>query len=190
LQAFDAILDVRLLVAAGGLAETRGEVVMAGQSLVAGMQAAFASLQDLEGDGGRVVPPDFARHAGEELEGLEHAVQNGLGLLAGQGDGEGEMGVRPGHQEDGHEASALGKIDGDVTEIALGTRAGRVAEWEEGFSLGAASGLDVAPNLITTSRIAILLNEALVELGGEVALLGRCLQVVLEDLADDGLERS
>jgi hypothetical protein len=72
-----------------------------------------------------VVPPDLTGRSAEELQGADHAVEDGLGALGGQSEDERGVGVSPhGHQE-GDEASAVGEVDVDVSEVGLEA----VARW-------------------------------------------------------------
>ena len=135
LHGLDGALGVGLLVAAGRHAEVGVEDVVAGQRGVARMELTFAPLEDQRGDGLGVVPPDFLGDAAEELEGGDHAFEDRLGALERQGHDEGGVGVGPGGDEEGDEASAVGEVDVDVTEIGFEALAGEMAQRDEGFTM-------------------------------------------------------
>jgi hypothetical protein len=85
----------------------------------AGVEVPFPAAEDQRGDRLGIVPPDLAGHGGEELQGADHAVEDGLGPLGGQGDHEGKVGVGPDGHQNGDEAAAVGEVDVDVSEVGL-----------------------------------------------------------------------
>ena len=69
----------------------------------------------------------------EELEGRDHALEDRLGALEGQCQDEGGVGVGPGGDEEGDQASAVGEVDVDVTEIGFEPLAGEMPQRDEGL---------------------------------------------------------
>lgn len=188
LQVLDPVLDVRLLVAAGRHAEQRLEVVVAGQSLVTLIERSLATLENLHGHGGRVVPPEFPGNTAKEREGLDQTVEDGFGPLRGQGDREDAIGKRPGDDQHRDEAATVGKIDVDMAEIGLGAAAGVVVQGDERLALAAPFRADVTPDLVVAALIAVLGDEPTMDLGRGVSLLAWGLFVGREDLIDHGLD--
>ena len=135
LHGLDGPLGVGLLVAAGRHAEQGLEDVVTGQRGVPRMELAFAPLKDQRGDGPGIIPPDLLGHGAEELEGGDHAFEDGLGALEGQGEDEGGVGVGPGGDEEGDEPAAVGEVDVDVAEVGLEALAGEMAEGDEGLPM-------------------------------------------------------
>ena len=181
---------VGLLVAAGRHAELGIEDVMAGQRRVARVDLAFASLEDQRGDGPGVVPPDFLGHAAEELEGGDHAFEDGLGALERQGQDEGGVGVGPGGDEERDEPAAVGEVDVDVAEIGLEALSREMAQGDEGLAISPAVLEHIALDLGIAAGVVVLVAKATMDLGGGVPLLGRGVLVVGEDLVDDRLDRT
>jgi hypothetical protein len=70
-------------------------------------------------------------------------------------------------------APALGEINRDVAEVGFGAATGRMVQGNEGLTLLAATGLQVAADLVITARVAILIAEAAEQLTGGVPLLAR-----------------
>ena len=153
------------------------------------MELAFAPLEDQRGDGPGVVPPDLLGHGAEELEGRDHAFEDGLGALEGQGQDEGGVGVGPGRDQERHEPAAVGEVDVDVAEIGLEALAREMAQGDERLLMPPSVLADVALDLGIPAGVAVLVAEAPEDLGGGVPLLGRCGLVVDEDLVDDRLDR-
>ena len=87
----------------------------------------------------------------EELEGRDHAVEDGLGALDGQRQDEGGVGVGPGGDEEGDQAPALGEVDVDVTEIGFEPLTGEMSQRHEGFLMSAPMSPDVALHLGVTA---------------------------------------
>ena len=162
---------------------------MAGQRGVARVELAFAALEDQRGDGPGVVPPDLLGHGAEELEGRDHAFEDGLGALEGQGQDEGGVGVGPGGDQERDEPAAVGEVDVDVAEVGLEALAREMAQGDEGLLMPASVLAQVALDLGVAAGVAVLVAEAAEHLRGGVPLLGRGGLVVGEDLVDDRLER-
>jgi hypothetical protein len=188
LQVLDPVLSPGLLVAPGGQAEERLEGVVTGQGGVALVQAALAALEEFADDGSRVIPPDLTRHAAVEGEGPDHAGQDGLGALRGQGHGKGGVGVGPGGDRDGHQLAAVGEIDVDVAEVGLEALTGVVGQGEEGLAVVAAVPAGVAADLVVAAGVGVLVTPAAEELPGGVPLLGRGLLIGGQEGVDDGVQ--
>ena len=73
----------------------------------------------------------------EELEGGDHAFEDRLGALEGQGQDEGGVGVGPGGDEERDEPAAVGEVDVDVAEVGFEASAREVAQRDEGFLMPA-----------------------------------------------------
>lgn len=131
----NATLDVPFFLRPPHQAEQRRESIVADQGLVTLVQPAFAAGQQLGRYRLGIVPPQLMRHAAKEGEGFDQAVQDGLGLLAGQSQGEGAVRVSPGCHQHGNQLSAVGEIDVDVAEVALQPLAGIVVQRDEGLAV-------------------------------------------------------
>ena len=152
------------------------------------MKLALASLQDQGGDGLGIVPPDFLGDAAEELEGGDHAGEDRLGALEGEGQNERGVGVGPGGDQERNEPPAVGKVDVDVAEIGLETLAWEMPQGNEGLAMATSVLAHVALHLAVASAVAVFVLQATKHLHGGVALLGGRLLVVDQDLVDDRLE--
>ena len=64
-------------------AELGLEGVLAGQGGVAGVEESVPAAEDQGGDRPGVIPPDLAGRSGDELQGADHAVEDGLGTFGG-----------------------------------------------------------------------------------------------------------
>ena len=190
LEVLHAILDAGLFLGRGGHAELGCEGVVRGERGVPRVEGTLAAAEDVDGDRGGVVPPQFAGDAAEEVEGRDEAVEDGLGPLGGEGEGEGRVGVAPGDDEDGDEPSPVGEVDVDVAEVGLGAVAGGVVEGDEGLACGVATVLEVALDGVVAAGVPVLGDEPSVDLGGGVPLLAWCGPVGVEDGIDGGLEGS
>jgi hypothetical protein len=126
LQEADPALDARLLLRPPHQTEAGLEQVVTGQRLVAVVELPLAAHEQMRRDGLGVVPPEFVWHAAEEGEGFDQAVEDRFGAFAGQGQGKGAVGVRPGDHQHGNELAALREIDIDVTEVRFEALAGVV----------------------------------------------------------------
>jgi hypothetical protein len=76
-----AVLHTRLLLRPTHPAKQRLESIVTDQGLVALVEAARTAGQQVSRHCLGVVPPQLARHAAEERESLDQAVQDGLGAL-------------------------------------------------------------------------------------------------------------
>src|SRR5206468_11492916 len=95
------------------------------------VELSLPASEDQSGDGLGVVPPDLAWRGLGEFQGLDHAVEDGLGAFAGQDDGEGSVGVGPDGDQEGDKASAVGEVNVDVSEVGLEATAGGVGQGDE-----------------------------------------------------------
>ena len=120
-----------------GMQKTGIEDVVAGQRGVAGMELAFAPLEDQRSDSLGVVPPDLLGDGAEELEGGDHAFEDRLGALERQGDHEGGVGVGPGGDEEGDVPPTVGEVDVDVSEVGFEALAGEMSQGDEGLAVRA-----------------------------------------------------
>jgi hypothetical protein len=112
-------------------------------------------------------------------------VEDGLGAFTGQNDDEGGVGVGPDGDQEGDEASAVGEVDVDVTEVSLEPMAGWVGQRDEGGAGVLTVDGDVTADRGVGARVSVLVLEPAEHLGGGVPLLGRCVAIVAEDLVDD-----
>jgi hypothetical protein len=181
-------LDVGLLLGSAHQAKQWREGIVAGQGLVAVVQLPLAAGEQLRGHRLGVVPPELARHAAEEAEGLDQAVQDRHGPFGRQGDGERAVGIAPGDQQHRHEPAPLGEIYVDVAEVGFQALARVVVEWDEGLTLAAFAGPEVQPDALVTAIVAVLGLQTAMDLGGGVPLLGWGLGVGVQDGVNDRLE--
>jgi hypothetical protein len=188
LQVAHAPLDMRLLLGLADHAEEWLEGVVTGQGLVALVEPTRPAGQQVRRHGARVVPPELARHITEEGEGFDQAVQDRLGALRRQGDGEGAVGVRPGDQQDGHTPAAVGEIDVDMAEVRFETLAGVVIERDERRRLRSALAADVIADALVATGVAVLVAQAAHDLGDRMPLFTGRRLVGAEDRVDDRLE--
>lgn len=189
LQMANAALDARLLLRPTHQAEQRRETVMTGQRLIALVQVSLAALEDGRRYGGRVVPPQFARHRAKEGERLDEAEEDGFAALTGQRDGEGAVRVGPSHQEHRHLSAPLGEVHVDVPEVTLGALAGIVGERNEGLRRAPLLGANVETYPFLTTLVAMFVTQATKNLGGRVPLFAWRLLVRLQNGIDRCLER-
>ena len=126
----------------------------------------------------------------EELEGRDHALEDGFGALEGQRQDEGSVGVGPGRHEEGNLATPLGEIDLDVTEIGLEPPAREMPQRDEGLLMPASMFEQIALHLGISAAVSLFVAETSEDLGGGMALFGRGGLVVAEDLVDERLDRS
>jgi len=189
LQVAHASLDARLLLGPTHHAKQRRKCVVAGQGLVALVDLPLTAREQAGRHGLGIVPPHFARHATEEREGLDQAVQDRLGALAGQGEHKRTIGVRPGDHQHRHQAAALGKAHMDVPEVGLQALARIVVERDEGLALAALLVAEVQAHALIAAGVVVLGLQAAKDLGGGVSLLGRGIGVGLHQGVDHRLER-
>src|SRR5579872_640429 len=81
LHGLDGPLGVGLLVAAGRHAESRIKDIMTRECCVARVELTVASLKDQRSDSSWIIPPDLLGYGVVELEGRDHAFEDGLGAL-------------------------------------------------------------------------------------------------------------
>ncbi len=157
---------------------------MSGQRGVPRVKPPLAPLKDQGCHRFGVVPPDSAGDAAEEVEGGDHAFEDGLGALERQRHDEGGVGVGPGRDEKGDEASAVGEVDVDVAEIGFESPAREVPQRDEGFLMSCPFPPQVALHLGVPASVVMLVAESPIHLGGGMPLFGRRGLVVDQDLID------
>jgi len=160
-------LDAWLLLGPTHHAKQRRKGVVAGQGLVALVDLPLTACEQAGRHGLGVVPPYFARHATEEREGLDQAVQNRLGAFAGQGEHKRTIGERPGDHQHRHQAAALGKAHMDVPEVGLQALARIVVERDERLSRAAVLAAEVQAHALIAAGVVVL--------GTILAAVCRCL---------------
>ena len=180
LDVADVVLHVALLVAPSHPAEVVIEEMVALEGQESPGQLPLGADDLGHGDGG-VVIGDADRHAAEELEAGHVGGLEGLGALAWIGAE--EVRVRIGQRDDAQMrlGAHAGDLDHGLAEVELGM-AGRVAERDEGL-LGVLLGpLHRRLDLRVAAGVAVFVAQALEDPPGRVALLGRGLLVVGQDL--------
>jgi hypothetical protein len=185
LQGLDAILHVRLLVAACRHAKQRLEDVVTGQGLIACMQLPLPAAEDRRRHGLRIVPPHFPRHTAEELETLHHAFQDRFGTFARQGHRKGKIRVRPDQHEHRNLLPALGKVDVDVTEIRFEPLARITRERNKSLDVPTSHLAHVAAHGIVPASVTVFVAQPLEEAATGMPLFGRRLLIVGKNLLDD-----
>ena len=188
LQMPNAALDARLLLRPTHEAEQRCETIMTRQRLIALVRAPLATLEDQCRHGGRIVPPEFPRHRSKEGECRDEAVQDRLGALGRQRDGERTVGVAPGHQKHGHLLASLGEVHIDVAEVALGVLAGIMVQRNERLHAALLSA-KVETHSFLAALVTVFITESAKDLGGGVPLFARRLLVRFQNGVDRCLER-
>jgi hypothetical protein len=180
--------NVGLLLGSAHQAKQRREGIVAGQGLVAVVQLPLAAGEELRGHRLGVVPPELARHAAEEAESLDQAVQDRHGPFGRQSDREGAVGIAPSDQQHRHQSAPLGEIHVDVAVVGFQALARVVVERDKGLTLAAPAAHEVQPDALVTAVVAMLGLEAAMDLGSSVPLLGWGLGVGVQDGVNDRLE--
>jgi hypothetical protein len=188
LQVADTTLDVPLLLRPAHQTEQGRERIVTDQGLITLVQPPLAAHEQLRRHRLGIVPPQLMGHAAEKAEGFDQAMQDGLGPLAGQGQGEGAIGVSPGRHQDRDQTPAVGEINVNVTEVALQPLAGIVVQRDEGLAFAHALGQEVEPDPLIRAAIAVFVAEAAKDFGGGMALFAWRLLIGLPDGVDEGLE--
>jgi hypothetical protein len=183
LKCLDAVLHVRLLVAAGRHAEQRLEHVMTGQRGITRMEPPLAAAQQGQGHCLRVVPPHFSRHAAEVLEAPNHPLQNRFRTLRRQGHGKGSVRIRPHQNQHRYGTTALGEIDVDLPKIRFHTLPRIVDQRNERLPLSPTNLRHVTPYRIVAALIPLPL-QPLEDPHRRVTLLRRRLLIRGENLLD------
>jgi hypothetical protein len=140
LQVTNASLDVPLLLRPAHQTEQGRERIVTDQGLITLVQSPLTANEQLRRHRLGIVPPQLVGHAAKKGEGFDQTVQDGLGTLARQGQGEGAIGVCPGRHQDRDETPTIGEVDPDVPEVALQPLAGIVVEGDKGLVLTHALG--------------------------------------------------
>ena len=179
LQELHPPFDMGLLLRRAHQAEKRLKRIVVGQSLVTLMQRPLATHEHLTHHGLWVIPPHLMRHAAKEAEALHHAVQDRLGALARQGNGERTIRVSPGEQQDRDLAAAVRKVDVDVAKVGLEPLAGVVVQRDEGLALRPMFITHVEADALVAARVTVFGLETTKDLGGRMPLLarGRCIRL-------------
>ena len=188
LQVADPAFHVRLLLRPSHHAETRLESVVTDQGLKTVVELTLPANEQVRHDGLGVVPPQLARHATEERERFDQAVQDGLGAFGRQCDGEGTVGIGPGRQQHGHLPATIRKIYVDVAEVTLQALTRIVIERDERLTLGAPFAKEVLPDALIAAGVSVLVAQAPEYLGNRVPLFARRFLVGVYDGVDDGFE--
>jgi hypothetical protein len=135
-----------------------------------------------------IVPPQFPRHATEERERLDQAMQDGLGAFGRQGNCERTIGVGPGREQHGHQPAAVGEIDVDVAEVGFEPLSGIVVERDERRALGPSIGQKVLPDALVAAGVVVFVAQTPENLGGRVPLLAGSALISAKNLVDHRLE--
>jgi hypothetical protein len=184
----DERLDVPLLVGPAHQAEVGLEEVVALQAEERVGEPPLPAAGDLRHGDLQVVVADPPGDAAEEGEGAGVPLEERLGALAREGAAEERVGVRQGHDEDGHLGRPAVERDRGLAEVGLGL-AGRVGQRDEDLGVAALPGADGVLDDGQAAGVAVLVAEPPVDPDGGVPLLPGGLAVVLEDLVDDRQER-
>jgi hypothetical protein len=137
LHGLDGPLGIGLLVSACRHAELGGEGVVAGQRGIARVELAITSLQDQRSYTSWIIPPDLLGNGVVELEGRDHAFEDGLGAFEGEGQHEGGVRVGPGRDQERHEPATFGEVDVDMAEIGFEPVTGKMPQRDERFLMPA-----------------------------------------------------
>ena len=132
----------------------------------------------------RVVVADPPGDAAEEGERPGVPLEERLGALAREGGDEDRVGVRQGHDEEGHRRRLAVEGHLGLAEVDLGL-AGRVGQRDEDLGGPEPVGGDGLLHDGQAALIAVLVAEPLEDPPGGVPLLPGGLLVGLEDLVDD-----
>lgn len=189
LQVPHAPFDVRLLLRPPHHAEQRLKCVMTRQRLVAVVELALPAGEDLRRHGARVIPPQLVRHTAEKGERLDQAVQDRLGPLRRQSDGERTVRVTPRHHQHRHLPPAIRKVHVDVPEVGFQSLARFVIQRNERLALAALEAAHITANAIVAAGVTMFVAQATKQLGHRVPLLARRRFVGPENLVDHRLER-
>lgn len=163
---------------------------MAGQGRVVRIELTIpATKNDLRQCLG-IVAPQLRRHAAEELPGAHQTVQDRAARLVRQRNGKRVMTVRPDDDQHGNQPPAFGKVDMNVSEVTFRPRARRVVQQQVRLPFTPAPTVHVPAHLIIPARVTVLVPQAVVQPRRRVPLLARGRLVVLENLIDNGNERS
>jgi hypothetical protein len=188
LQELHPSLDTRLLLGTPHHAEQGLEIVVTGQGLIASVDLPLPAYEDVRRQRGGIVPPYLMWHATEEPERFDEAVQDRLGPLGWQGDGEGTIGIRPGHQQDRHLPATVGEIDVHMTKVRFETLARIVIERNERLASLTLLAAHVETNALIAAGVAVLVLEPAKQLHGRVPLLARRQVIVEDQFVQDALE--
>jgi hypothetical protein len=187
LQMAHPALDVSLLLRPAHQTEQRREGIVADQRLIALMELARAAREQVGRHRLGIVPPQLVRHAAEEAEGLDQALQDGLGTFARQRQREGAVGVGPGGHQHRNELPALGEINVDVAKVTFQPLTGIMVQGDKGLAAPSARE-QVLPDPFVGAGKAVLVAKTAKDFCRGVTLLARRLFIVLDDGVDERLE--
>src|SRR5207244_10486458 len=107
-----------------------------------------------------VVPPDLLGHAAEELKRRDHAFEDRLRALEGERQHKRGIRVGPGRNQEGDQASTVGKVDVDMAEISFEPPSRKMPQGNERFLVLASMLEDIALHLRVTTAVTVLVAEA------------------------------
>jgi len=188
LQVEHSVLNTRLPVPPSGHAEQGLECVVAGQGGVGLVHLTVATLENLAHHRLGVVPPDFSRHAPEELESRHHPRQHGFDPLRRRSLGESIIRVGPRHQEHRYPAPPLRQVHRNAPEVRFQPLTGIMAERNVCLPLALPAFLHIPTNGVVRALIPLLVPQPSVDLHRRVALFPWRLLVGREDLLDQRFE--
>jgi hypothetical protein len=189
LQELHAPFHARLLLGPPHQTKERFKGVMTDQCLVAIVEPALPAHEQLRCHRLRVVPPQLARHATKEGEGLDQSVQDRLGAFTRQSQGERTIGVGPGHHQHRHLLAAIGEVDIDVAEVCFETLSRSVVQRNERLAPAVILTEHIVPHPLVAPGKAVLITQTAKQLGHRVPLLAWRLGVTPKNLVNDRFER-
>ena len=188
LQVANTAFDVRLLLRLANHAETRLESVVTDQGLIAVVELPLPADEQMRHHRLGIVPPQLPRHATEERERLDQAMQDGLGAFGRQGNRERTIGIGPGREQHGNEPAAVGEIDVDVAEVGFEPLSGIVVERDERLPLRPSLGQEVLAHALVAAGIVVFVAQTPENLGDRVPLLAGRVLISAQDLVNHRLE--
>jgi hypothetical protein len=188
LQELHASFDTRLLLRPTHQAKQRLEIVVARQRLITPVDLACSALQQMWRHRRWIVPPHLAWHSAVERQRFHQAVQDRLGPLGRQGDGEGAIGKRPRHHQYGNVLTPVGEVHVDVAEVRFEALARIVVERYERLTLATPAFTHVETHTLVTAGVTVLVAQPAPDFARRVALLARRLLVGSQDGVDRRLE--
>jgi hypothetical protein len=189
LQVANTAFDVRLLLRLANHAEARLESVVTDQGLIAVVELTLPTDEQMRHHRLGIVPPQLPRHATEERERLDQAMQDRLGAFGRQGHGERTIAIGPGREQHGNEPAAVREIDVDVAEVGFEPLSGIVVERDERRALGPSLGQQILPDALVAAGVVVFVAQAPENLGDRVPLLAGRVLVGTHNLVNHRLER-
>ena len=188
LQCLDAILHVRLFIAACRHTKQRFEHVVACQSLVTRMQLPLPATADRGRHRLGIVPPNFARHTAEELEPLHHAFEDRFGTFTRQSHSKRAIRVRPYQRQHGNLLATIGKIDVNVSEVRFQSLAWIMRQRDKSLDVLPSRFANVAAHGIVTTRETVLITQPFEDAAARMPLFGRRLFIGGKHLLDNWMK--